>query len=45
MVINFVDMISHARTEMDMIKELAGDEAAYRSLTISWFRHSGITDF
>lgn len=44
MVINFVDMISHARTEMDMIKELAGDEAAYRSLTISWFRHSGITD-
>ncbi|HNW50418.1 MAG TPA: bifunctional response regulator/alkaline phosphatase family protein [Prolixibacteraceae bacterium] len=43
-VLNFVDMISHARTEMDMIKELASDEAAYRSLTISWFKHSGLTD-
>jgi CheY-like chemotaxis protein len=43
-VLNFVDMISHARTEMDMIKELAGNEAAYRSLTISWFQHSGLTD-
>ena len=40
MVFNFVDMISHARTEMDMIRELARDEKAYRSLTLSWFRHS-----
>lgn len=39
-VYNFVDMLSHARTEMDMIKELASDEAAYRSLTMSWFEHS-----
>jgi DNA-binding response OmpR family regulator len=39
-VYNFVDMLSHARTEMDMIKELASDESAYRSLTISWFEHS-----
>lgn len=44
MVFNFVDMISHARTEMDMIKELASDEAAYRSLTKSWFSHSSIPD-
>ena len=44
MVVNFVDMISHARTEMDMIKELAGDEAAYRSLTLSWFNHSSLLD-
>jgi CheY-like chemotaxis protein len=44
LVLNFVDMISHARTEMDMIKELAGNEAAYRSLTISWFMHSGIIE-
>ena len=44
MVINFVDMISHARTEMDMIKELASDEAAYRSLTLSWFNHSSLLD-
>ena len=39
-VYNFVDMLSHARTEMEVLKELASDEAAYRSLTISWFDHS-----
>jgi CheY-like chemotaxis protein len=44
MVFNFVDMISHARTEMDMIKELASDESAYRSLTLSWFNHSALLD-
>jgi len=39
-VYNFVDVLSHARTEMAMIKELAPDESAYRSLTRSWFQHS-----
>ncbi len=39
-VLNFVDMLSHARTESKMIRELANTEAAYRSLTKSWFRHS-----
>nr|WP_283242731.1 PglZ domain-containing protein [Marinifilum caeruleilacunae] len=39
-VYNFVDMLSHARTESEMIRELAADEAAYRSLTLSWFEHS-----
>jgi len=39
-VLNFVDMLSHARTESQMIRELANTEAAYRSLTQSWFRHS-----
>ncbi len=43
-VVNFVDMLSHARTEMDMIKELANDEAAYRSITLSWFEHSTLFD-
>lgn len=43
-VVNFVDMLSHARTEMDMIRELADDEAAYRSLTLSWFTHSPLLD-
>jgi CheY-like chemotaxis protein len=43
-VFNFVDMLSHARTEMKMIKELAGDEAAYRSLTYSWYLHSPLRD-
>ena len=39
-VLNFVDMLSHARTESKMIRELAQSEAAYRSLTRSWFQHS-----
>lgn len=39
-VYNFVDMLSHARTEMEVIRELANDEPAYRSLTLSWFEHS-----
>ena len=34
-VYNFVDMLSHARTEMEVLKELAGDEVSYRSLTLS----------
>jgi CheY-like chemotaxis protein len=43
-VYNFVDMLSHARTEMEVIRELADDEAAYRSLTLSWFEHSALHD-
>ena len=39
-VYNFVDMLSHSRTEMEMIKELANDDKAYRSLTMSWFLNS-----
>ncbi|MEO1715456.1 MAG: PglZ domain-containing protein, partial [Bacteroidota bacterium] len=39
-VYNFIDMLSHARTEMEVLKELAGDEKAYRSLTKSWFENS-----
>ncbi len=40
LVYNFVDMLSHARTEIDLIRDLANDESAYRSLTQSWFVHS-----
>lgn len=43
-VYNFVDMLSHARTDMQMIKELAADESAYRSITLSWFQHSSMFD-
>ena len=43
-VYNFVDMLSHARTESEMIRELANDEAAYRSLTASWFEHSQLLE-
>jgi CheY-like chemotaxis protein len=39
-VYNFVDMLSHARTEMEVLKELASDETSYRSITQSWFEHS-----
>ena len=41
---NFIDMLSHAGTESKMIRELAGSDAAYRSLTESWFRHSSSLD-
>ena len=43
-VLNFIDMLSHARTESIMIRELAQNEAAYRSLTRSWFQHSTALD-
>lgn len=43
-VLNFIDMLSHARTESKMMRELANDEEAYRSLTLSWFKHSGILE-
>jgi len=43
-VYNFVDMLSHARTDMEMIRELAPDESAYRSITSSWFLHSPLFD-
>jgi len=41
-VFNFIDMLSHAKTEMQMVKELAQDDAAYRSITKSWFEHSSL---
>lgn len=44
LVFNFIDMLSHARTEMKMVRELASTEAAYRSITKSWFRHSAVYD-
>lgn len=44
LVVNFIDMLSHARTEMKMIRELASDESAYRSITLSWFQHSVLAD-
>ena len=43
-VYNFVDMLSHARTDMEVIKELASDESAYRDLTKTWFDHSPLLD-
>ena len=43
-ILNFVDMLSHARTESKMIRELASTDAAYRSLTESWFKHSSALD-
>ncbi|MDE6231347.1 MAG: PglZ domain-containing protein [Muribaculaceae bacterium] len=43
-VLNFIDMLSHARTESKMIRELANSDAAYRSITESWFRHSAVVE-
>ncbi len=44
LVYNFVDMISHAKTEMEVIKELASNDRAYRSLTLSWFKNSPLLE-
>lgn len=43
-VYNFVDMLSHAKTEMEVIKELASNDKAYRSLTVSWFKNSPLLE-
>ena len=43
-VYNFVDMLSHARSDMEVLKELAPDESAYRSITASWFKHSPLQE-
>ncbi|HEU0135664.1 MAG TPA: bifunctional response regulator/alkaline phosphatase family protein [Flavobacterium sp.] len=43
-VYNFIDMLSHAKTEMDVVKELASDDKAYRSLTLSWFKNSPLLE-
>lgn len=44
LVINFIDILSHARTDSRMVRELAANEAAYRSITLSWFRHTPIKE-
>lgn len=44
LVINFIDMLSHARTESRMVRELASDERAYRSITASWFHNSPVRE-
>lgn len=44
LVYNFVDMLSHANTDMEMIRELASNDSAYRSLTLSWFQHSHLIE-
>ncbi len=43
-VINFIDMLSHARTESKMVRELANNEAAYRSISMSWAKHGVLSD-
>lgn len=43
-IYNFVDMLSHANTDVEMIRELASSDSAYRSLTLSWFQHSHLYD-
>ncbi|HEY9165445.1 MAG TPA: bifunctional response regulator/alkaline phosphatase family protein [Candidatus Kryptonia bacterium] len=43
-VVNFVDILAHSRSDSDILKEIAPDESAYRSLTKSWFQHSYLLD-
>ena len=44
-IYNFVDILSHAKTDIKMIKELANDEKSYRDLTVTWFKNSPLFDF
>ncbi|MFW5596273.1 MAG: PglZ domain-containing protein, partial [Prevotella sp.] len=44
LVVTFIDMLCHARTESKMVRELANNESAYRSITLSWFQHSILAD-
>lgn len=44
LVVNFIDILSHARTDSRMVRELMADEAAYRSITLSWFRHTAVKE-
>ena len=41
-VVNFIDMLAHGRSDSPLLKEIAPDESAYRSLTRSWFQHSSL---
>ena len=43
-IYNFIDMLSHARTDSDIVRELAEDEKAYRSVTLSWMEHSPLLE-
>ena len=43
-IYNFVDLISHAKTDMNIIKELASNNQSFRSLTVSWFKNSYVYD-
>jgi len=41
-VVNFIDMLAHGRSDSPLLKEIAPDESAYRTLTGSWFQHSAL---
>ncbi|MBP3254520.1 MAG: PglZ domain-containing protein [Bacteroidales bacterium] len=43
-VYNFIDMLSHARTDSDLVRELASDENAYRGVTLTWYEHSPLKE-
>ena len=43
-VVNFIDILAHSRSDSDVLKELAPDEEAYRALTRTWFEHSWLYD-
>jgi hypothetical protein len=43
-IYNFIDMLSHARTDSNIVRELASDEQAYRSVTLSWMEHSPLLE-
>ena len=44
LVFNFIDILSHGRSESELLREIAPDEAAFRALTTAWFKHSALFD-
>ena len=44
MVFNFVDLMTHGRSESPILMEVARDEAALRDLTLAWFERSTLFD-
>ena len=42
MVYNFVDILLHTRQSVEVLKEMLPDEAAFRSVTAAWFKHSSL---
>lgn len=43
-VYNFLDIMAHGRSQSQILKELAPDVPAFRSLMRSWFEHSTLLD-
>ncbi len=44
LVVNFIDILTHQRSQSEVLQQLAPDEPAFRALARSWFAHSALFD-